>query len=100
MIEPGGYELKTTFLQDFRIADKFGADTIRDTYERAFKEWREDVVYMTELTMVLNWQIWHHWENGNHEIGRLYDMLWRKAHSYCCDFFTGEDARYYFMVTD
>ena len=31
-------EFKTTFLQDFSIVDKFGIDTVKDTYKRAFEE--------------------------------------------------------------
>ena len=31
-------EFKTTFLQDFAIANYFGTDAITDTFNRAFKE--------------------------------------------------------------
>lgn len=30
-----GYEPKTTFWSDFSIADMFGADGVKDTYNRA-----------------------------------------------------------------
>lgn len=32
-----GYKPITTFYQDFSIADKFGTNAIRETYNRAFK---------------------------------------------------------------
>ena len=51
-----GYELKTTFWNDFTIADAFGVDAIKDTFERAFNEWRNNVVYVTELAMVMSWK--------------------------------------------
>lgn len=92
--------MQTTFMMDFRIADHFGESAIRDTYKRAFREWKNDTVYITELSLVLNWQIWRHWENGNDEIARVYDELWRKNHSWCLDHLKGDDARYYFEVTD
>ena len=38
-----GYVHKTTFYTYFSIADKFGASTIQDTYNRAFAEWKNDV---------------------------------------------------------
>lgn len=48
-----GYKPKTTFWEDFSIADAFGGAAVADTFKRAFKEWRNDVVYITELAMVL-----------------------------------------------
>ena len=40
MTTPNGYELTTTFWQDFSIADCFGVQAIRDTFNRAFEEWK------------------------------------------------------------
>lgn len=68
-------ELKTTFRQDFRIADKFGLSAIEDTYNRAKEEWQDNVEYMAELTCVLNWAIWD-WYKKNEAIARLYNSLW------------------------
>ena len=33
-----GYELQTTFWNDFSIADRFGLSAIQDTFNRAFEE--------------------------------------------------------------
>lgn len=46
-----GYELQTTFWSDFSIADRFGLSAIRDTFNRAFREWKEDYEYLTELVV-------------------------------------------------
>ena len=62
-----GYEMQTTFWQDFSIADKFGISAIEDTYERAFKEWKDNYIYLTELVIVVNWKCWQHYENKNEE---------------------------------
>ena len=35
-----GYEPITSFWEDFSIADKFGIKAVKDTYNRAFKEWK------------------------------------------------------------
>lgn len=35
------YECKTTFWEDFDIADRFGVEAIRDTYKRARAEWKK-----------------------------------------------------------
>ncbi len=57
------YECKTTFWEDFSIAERFGAEAIRDTYKRARAEWKNDRVYGTELSMVLNHKCWYWYEN-------------------------------------
>lgn len=53
-----GYMMKTTFWQDFTIADRFGKDGVQDTFNRAFAEWRSNCIFLTELVLVLNWKIW------------------------------------------
>ena len=52
-----GYTVQTTFWEDFTIADRFGLSAIRDTYNRAFKEWNENYKFLTELVLVLNHKI-------------------------------------------
>lgn len=94
-----GYKQITTFFQDFSIADKFGVDAIKDTYERAFAEWKHDYKYLTELVMVLNWKIFEHYES-NDEYGRLYDSLWRQADEYACNNLTGDELSYFYQTTD
>ena len=39
-----GYEEKTTFAMDFDIADRFGASAVKDTFNRAFNEWKSDYI--------------------------------------------------------
>ena len=93
------YELKTTFWQDFSIADHFGTDAIRDTYNRAFEDWKHDVIYLTELVMVLNHKIWQ-WHERNETIARVYNSLWEQAAGYAESTLEGDDLMYYFMTTD
>lgn len=40
-----GYEEKTSFWKDFEIANNFGMEAVKDTFERAFNEWRDDYIY-------------------------------------------------------
>lgn len=70
-----GYKPKTTFYLDFSMAEPFGISAVADTYERAFKAWKDNVEYVTELTMVLNWKIWEHYET-NEPLANLYNDLW------------------------
>jgi len=90
----------TTFPTDFTIADHFGLDAIRDTFKRAFENWKNDYKYLTELVIVLNWKIWEHYENGNEKYAELYNELWEKADEFACENLTGDEADYFFEMTD
>ena len=53
-------EIKTMFWEDFSIAERFVLSAIQDTFNRAFKEWKEDYEFLTELVLVLNYKIWQY----------------------------------------
>ncbi len=97
--EQTGYKPVTTFWMDFSIADSFGKAGVQDTYNRAFREWKHNHIYLTELVMVLNWKIFQHYET-NEPLARLYDKLWREADEYACDNLKGDELDYYFQTTD
>ena len=40
MKENGSEVKKTTFWEDFSLAERFGLSAIQDTFNRAFKEWK------------------------------------------------------------
>ncbi len=94
-----GYETMTTFWLDFTIAERFGVAAIKDTYKRAFKEWKGNYKYLTELVMVLNWKICQHYED-NEPIARVYNELWEEADLYAQENLHGEEAKYFFRTTD
>lgn len=94
-----GYETKTTFWDDFSIADMFGEAAIRDTFKRTFEAWKDDTVYITELVMVLNWKIWA-WYEKNEQIARVYNELWGTADLWCTENLKGEDLAYFYRTTD
>jgi hypothetical protein len=96
---PNGYEMTTTFWEDFSIADRFGVDAIKDTFERAFNEWKGNYVYLTELVIVLNHKIWQHYENRE-SLARLYQDLWEKADDYACNNLKGEELSFFYRITD
>ena len=39
-MKENGNEVKTTFWEDFSIAERFGLSAIQDPFNRAFKEWK------------------------------------------------------------
>jgi len=94
-----GYEVKTTFWEDFSIAEDFGADAIKETYERVYNEWKNDVVYWTELVMVLNHKIWEFYQHEP-QIAKVYNTLWLTADEYALNTFKGKDLDYFFSIVD
>lgn len=100
MCDMTGYEGKTTFWEDFTIAERFGEDAVRDTYKRAFSEWKDNVEYVTELVLVLNWKLWEHYKANNISISKLYDELWRDASYWCVENLKGDELSYYLRTVD
>lgn len=91
------------FMTDFAIADRFGEPAVRDTYNRAFAEWKDNVDYFASLVMVLNHRLWMWYRSEEPRADRmahLYDELWRKADEWGCSHFKGKDAEYYFRFLD
>ena len=94
-----GYKPITTFYQDFSIADKFGISAIKDTYKRAFNEWKKNYKYLTELVMVLNWKIWEHYET-NEKYAKIYNDLWLKLSDYAINNLKEKELSYYYDTID
>ncbi len=84
------YECQTTFWEDFSIAELFGEEAIRDTYERVKAEWGYDHAYGTEL--------WYWYEKQNEKFSKLYAKLWEEYHAWVLDNWKGEDLGYYLRV--
>ena len=97
--EMTGYKPITTFYEDFSIADRFGISAIKDTFKRAFENWKDNYKYLTELVMALNWKIWEHYES-NEKVAKVYSDLWEKADGYAMDNLKGEELRYFLSTTD
>lgn len=108
--EMTGYEPKTTFWMDFSIADKFGLDAIKDTYNHAMKEWHTNYIYMTELAMVINWKCWEHWYRSNNElkqflpnhseIGQWYKDTYYKLLDWIEKNLKGDELTYFYKTID
>lgn len=95
-----GYTLKTTFFEDFMIAEKFGVDAVKDTFKRAFNEWKDNYIYVTELTIVTNLLCWHWYYLGKEEISKLYSDYYHKTRSYALNHLKGDEFQYFWKWTD
>jgi len=92
--------VETTFDMDFAIADRFGVNAVKDTFNRAFKEWKSDARYLTELVMVLNHRCCHWYAMGRLDLSKLYCDLFYKARDYAFDNLKGDELDFFFRVTD
>ena len=78
---PNGKKFEYTFLSDFDIADHFGASAIKDTYKRAFNEWKTDIKAIAEMSVALNMRCWF-WYQKNEALCELYQNLFYKLQDY------------------
>lgn len=92
--------VKTTFNIDFMIAEEFGEWAVRETFKRAFNEWKNNVEMFTAFTMVLNHRLFDRYNLWNEDMAHLYDELWREADEYAVTNFKGKDLDYYYKTTD
>lgn len=94
-------QLESTFRDDFTVAERmFGMDWIRKLYKSAFKHWKDDLKYITELVLVLNWKWWYRADRNKMEVSRLYTDLWEETHDWCCSNLKWEDLKYYLRKVD
>jgi hypothetical protein len=103
MCRATGYTPKTTFWQDFAIVEQYAVRGVRETYERIMEEWSSNYIYLTELVMVLNWNIWY-WYTGksphSQVLTEIYNELWEKTSDYALDHLKGEELEYYLRTVD
>ena len=94
-----GYKPLTTFWNDFSIAEKFGKEAVKDTFNRAFEEWKDNYKYLTELVMVLNHKIWQ-WHEKDEELAQVYNALWEEADIFGCENPKGDELDYFYETLD
>lgn len=94
-----GYETKTTFWEDFSIADAFGIPAIKDTFNRAFSEWKHNYEYITELCMVMSWKSCA-WYDKDNQKSELYANYYHEVDNWCLDNLKGDELTYYIKTTD
>lgn len=100
--------LQYTFAADFAIADWYGEDSVKETYERVKAEWLSNHKAFTEVVIALNMLSWAHAAlkkqgiDGRDEFIQLYSALYHQATT---DFYAKhknnrEACDYFFEMTD
>jgi len=96
-----GYKPQTTFYQDFAIADAFGPIAVIATFAAAVDCYKNNAVYITELSMVLNHRGWMHYHAKRQGYADLYFQMWEELTQRIeNEYLTGDDLDYYYRTTD
>lgn len=95
-----GYKPMTTFYTDFSIAEKFGINAVKSTFDDIMKN--ADCLpykYLTEFVMALNWKCWR-WYQHNDALSKLYADCFYKAQEFAYKHLKGEKLEYFISTTD
>ena len=95
-----GYTQRTTFWDDFTIAERWGVKAIEDTYKNAFNSWKTDVVFIVELVLVLNWKMFYMEERHMNERLEMYYKCWKELCNWCENHLEAGAYEYFISVTD
>lgn len=103
-----GYDMEYTFPYDFAVADWFGEDNVRKTYEEVRKSWLDNYKAFTEVAMTLSML-----SNANAQLKRqgidkrdvficLYaDLFWQAKTDFYEKYTDNEEAcNFFFQMTD
>lgn len=102
-----GYKRMTTFARDFGMADALGIGAVQQLYDMAFDEWKDNVKYIAELSLTLNWACWYYYEKSvvsndmaEKELTNIYRKLYSTLSDWVYDNMSDEELSYYHDVTD
>lgn len=106
--EMTGKKLESTWWGDFRVgAELGGLEGIKDTYKRGLQLAKEDKLYGTEFSLVLNW-LSHFYADQTIQAkyrdslkkSELFTKLWLEFHNWVLHNWKGEDLSYYLTEID
>ena len=98
---PSGEERPSTlFYADFKVAEAFGLDAVRETFQNCGDLNRRDWKEVAELAVVLNYLLWDAHDRGDKSLEKLYTEYWHKVNSICSAWTDEARAEYYFRLTD
>ena len=93
-----GHERKTTFMSDLSIGEWCeGVEGVLDTWKRVMLYWKDDVAYLSEFVLCVNWKSWEHYERGNNEWARFYSFLYDYTRDLAYDYYEGDEEKTSYM---
>lgn len=93
-----GCKRRTTFTADLSIGEWCdGWRGVFDTVRRAMTEWRDNVEYMSEFVLCVNWKSWEHFGRENHMWAKFYGLLYEGVRDLMYDYYEGDDEKTSYM---
>lgn len=94
--------IDNTFWEDFTIAEAFGVNAVKDTFKRAFLNWKDDIYMATALTVTVNHKRWQRHANKNTELTELYSNYYYKCFDYILEDgrYEADELKYFLRIID
>ena len=94
LAETSGRERKTTFMSDLSVGEWVSSwNGVFDTTLNAATSWRDNVEYMAEFVLCLNWKSWEHHGRGNVNWSRFYALLFEGVRDLMYDYYEGDKEK-------
>ena len=104
MAKQVGYTPVTDLWEQFTKIESNGKTAINDLAEASFEQYKNNIIYLTELVMVINHKCWYWSEQNNNYIARFYSDLYyeydKRAINYIEANLTPSALSYYFRTLD
>lgn len=93
-----GCERKTTFTADLSIGEWVsGWSGVFDTLRRCMVEWRDNVEFMSEFVLCVNWKAWEHHARQNFMWAKFYSLLYEGVRDLMYDYYEGDEDKTSYM---
>ena len=88
-----GEERKTTFMSDLSIGEWCGMKGALDTIKNDVSEWRDDVEYMAEFILCVNWKAWEHAARENKNWVNFWSFVYGRVRDLMYDYYADDDEK-------
>lgn len=96
------YRRKTTFFSDLSIAEFYSTKDVIDTYRRVMKEWLNNIEYITEFVICLNYKSWEWHYKKKQDMVEFYASLYEKAVDAVVEHYKNDEKalEYFYEITN
>ena len=97
-LNDNGHDRKTTFMSDLSIGEWCeGMLGVLDTWKRVMMSWKDDVEFMAEFVLCVNWKSWEHHGRSNNEWAMFYSFLYEYTRDLAYEYYEGDDEKTKYM---
>lgn len=89
----GKGERKTTFMSDLSHGEWYGLGALLGTFRNASMSWRDNVEYIAEFALCLNWKAWEHDARKKNKWATVYSLLFEDFRDLMYDYYEGDDKK-------